>query len=63
VCLEHTGYALAKANRWWAQRSPDNIAPRNVSIAMSEVDYLEKPFAIRIRRDGQFWRVMQARFA
>ena len=62
VCLEHGGYAAAKAARWWGQRSPYD-PPMTVSSALADIELLDKPHAIRIRRDGQYWRVVQTRFA
>jgi DNA repair protein RadD len=61
-CFEHGGYAAAKAARWWAQRASDPI-PTTISEALSRSDEIESPAAIRIRRDGQWWRIVQERFS
>lgn len=62
VCFEHGGYAAAKAARWWSGRT-DRPVPAIIEDALSWAAYLDKPHAIRVRRDGQYWRVVQARFA
>jgi DNA repair protein RadD len=62
VCFEHGGYAAAKAARWWLQRAPDPV-PTRVGEALARVDEVDAARAIRIRKDGQYWRVVQVRFA
>jgi DNA repair protein RadD len=62
VCFEHGGYAAAKAARWWTQRS-SRADPPTVSAALQASSDLDVPHAIRVRRDGQYWRVVQVRFA
>jgi DNA repair protein RadD len=62
ICFEHGGYAATKAARWWLQRT-DMPVPKLTATGLDNSGQLDRPHAIRIRRDGQFWRVMQARFA
>lgn len=62
VCVEHGGYAAAKAARWWHQRHDEEV-PDTVSCALILAPDLDRPHAIRIRRDGQYWRVVQVRFS
>lgn len=54
VCLEHTGYARAKAERWWMQRNPfcpiANV-PRYIGEVEDNTDFLDfkQPTFIHIR--------------
>lgn len=53
VCLEHTGYARQKAERWWAQRFSEHawILPSEVNQeAINHAEkYLTTPSAIHVR--------------
>lgn len=54
VCLEHTGYARAKAERWWREREPQpmKICPTAVRQAIEWIDggfELKTPTAIYVR--------------
>jgi DNA repair protein RadD len=62
ICFEHGGYAAAKAARWWLGRI-DAPVPTLTATALDRAGQLERPRAIRIRKDGQFWRVVQVRFS
>lgn len=64
VCLDHPpGFARSKAQAWWAamtgQRSADGVsvavAAEELGEGLAEIDCL----AIRIKRDGQYWRVSE----
>lgn len=62
VCLEHTGYARQKAERWWKQREPRlmKFIPITVNQVMDWIDggYEPKqPTAIHVRlaRDAKGW--------
>jgi DNA repair protein RadD len=50
VCVEHTGYARAKAEAWWRRRSL-SPAPRSAEIAVAcgEAGGLAKPLKITVR--------------
>jgi DNA repair protein RadD len=50
VCVEHTGYARAKAEAWWRRRSR-MPAPRlvEVAVACAEAGGLAKPLKITAR--------------
>lgn len=50
ICLEHTGFAKAKANTWWAQRSHAPI-PETIDEALTLADSgaLAKPKTITVR--------------
>jgi DNA repair protein RadD len=50
VCFDHTGYARAKAENWWRQRSNDPV-PSTVeeAVALAEAGSLAKPSTIQVR--------------
>lgn len=62
LCFEHGGFATEKAWRWWAKRGGLLPAPRTceeaVERAYSELRPVE---AIIAEKDGQWWRVKDAR--
>lgn len=62
ICFEHGGFATEKAWRWWAKRGGMLPAPRTceeaVERACSELRPVE---AIIAEKDGQWWRVKDAR--
>lgn len=62
ICLEHAGFARAKAERWWATRSPD-MAPATIEAALLMVDDLRRPVAVATVPDGRYTRVADVRFA
>jgi DNA repair protein RadD len=53
ICLEHEGYASRKARQWWrdAVRKEDGIdpePPETIAEAMTRLDNLRKPRAIKV---------------
>ncbi len=62
VCLEHTGYARRRAEKWWRERSPDPIpdtADRAVDIANAGgVAYAEK-ITVRTISGDPFPRIIR----
>ena len=59
VCLNHQGFARAKADRWWARRNPDsfNFIPGSVDQAFEWLDdgfELRKPESITINESGKY---------
>ncbi len=57
VCLEHAGFAGAKAAAWWAKRAPRGFAPGGTSQAMEWIDtgyQLRTPSAIRVNESGKW---------
>lgn len=65
VCLEHEGYPRKKAEAWWRQRTdPHEPVPSDVAEALliAEDGGLREPDAIRVRPDGQYFRIVAARF-
>lgn len=68
VCLDHPiGFARSKAETWWRlmtrQTSAEGVsvasAAEEISEGMAEVDCV----AIRVKRDGKFWRVTERKRA
>ena len=61
ICLEHDGYALSKARKWWAARSivpvPDSVAEAE---DLAKRGALAWPRRITIRREGKWERVVSA---
>jgi len=51
ICVEHTGYARAKAEGWWSQRSGDPM-PGNAdeAVALADGGGLARPLAVQVRR-------------
>jgi DNA repair protein RadD len=62
VCLEHDGFARKKAIRWWRERSIAPV-PETIEIAvdLARRGALAAPATIVARKDGQWWRVLDAR--
>ena len=60
-CFQHQGYPAAKAASWWVRRTSVHV-PSTVTEALDKVNELEPPIAIRVQRDGKWWRVAQERF-
>ncbi len=59
VCLNHQGFARAKAERWWVARNPAgfNFVPSNVDQAFEWLDdgfELRKPESITINESGKY---------
>lgn len=57
VCLEHAGFAGAKAAAWWAKRAPRAFAPGGTSQALEWIDtgyQLRTPSAIRVNESGKW---------
>lgn len=57
VCLEHTGYAKAKAERWWNARINSKIplpTPAKIDDALKQTHFLKIPNSI-IVKEGSDW--------
>ena len=63
VCLEHEGYAGAKAAAWWRRRDGSSEVPATVDEALSRVGELRRPVQIAVRPNGRYTEVVHARFA
>lgn len=57
ICVEHTGFPRAKAEQWWARRSPERC-PATVGEALERLDELLEPTKIATQRDGRWTRVV-----
>ena len=62
VCVEHDGFAKAKAVEWWRARSHDPF-PENAkhAKAIAEAGGLVEPDTIITKKDGKWTRVIGAR--
>jgi len=50
VCIEHTGYARAKAEAWWRQRSNDPVpATADEAVELAEAGSLARTLAVQVR--------------
>lgn len=64
VCLEHTGYANQKAQKWWLERSPGGYIPQTVNEALRQAHLLKRPSKIKVRRTkGKYLEVMAYDFS
>lgn len=63
ICFEHPGYAARKACQWWRsnQREMGEL-PRTVMTAYARVSELKNVNAIRVLREGKFFRVTGREF-
>ena len=50
VCIEHEGYARAKAESWWNLMSDGLRCPRTVEEAMDEIDALRPVATVTVRK-------------
>lgn len=68
VCLEHGGFARAKAMTWWVQRTSgasaasDFTTPRTVAEALAVANRLHTPSAIFVRESGRYPEIVHATF-
>jgi DNA repair protein RadD len=62
VCLEHDGFPGKVARGWWATRAPGMPVPARVVDALAMRDRLRVPTHIKVRPDGQYTKVVGARF-
>jgi len=64
VCLEHGGFALRKAQRWWLEHSSlrGTKIPANVLDALGRIEELRCPLQIEVKRDGKYERVARVRW-
>lgn len=61
VCLEHQGFARAKAEKWWKSRSQETC-PHSAAEAvnMARNGLIATTRKIIANKEGNFWRVMKA---
>jgi DNA repair protein RadD len=58
VCLEHEGFARAKAVKWWGERGGERPFPATVEEALRRSGELREPTEILTQREGRYWRVV-----
>jgi DNA repair protein RadD len=54
VCLEHQGYARAKAVTWWLRRAPGSVVPKSVEEAAARAHELRHPAFIEVNTRPKF---------
>jgi DNA repair protein RadD len=59
VCFEHRGFPRQKAEDWWRANGGPQLAPGSVVDALSRIAELDHVVAIKVKRDGQWWRVYE----
>lgn len=62
VCLEHSGFARAKAERWWAMRGAGPV-PSTVSEALERVQLLAAPAAVVVNEAGRWPEIIKVEWA
>jgi DNA repair protein RadD len=61
VCLEHTGYARGKAERWWAERSGGLETPATVDLAMTRLPELTRvPKGLKVCTSSKYPEILKA---
>lgn len=62
VCLEHSGFAGAKASSWWARRSPRNFMPGGVGQALEWLSTgyeLRRPAAVHVNESAKWPEIVK----
>jgi DNA repair protein RadD len=64
ICLEHEGFAKAKAHQWWSINSTESqiILPVTVDEALNKTASLRSPVKIRVNEDGKYPKLTMAEF-
>jgi DNA repair protein RadD len=62
VCIEHSGFAREKANKWWMQRSSGELAPVSVTAALEVTDSLKKPSRVILKQAGKYREIVDYEF-
>ena len=62
ICFEHGGAAAWRAVQWWICTAARCRRRARSTEALSAPDELTMPSHIRIRRDGEFWKVIGHEF-
>ena len=57
IPLEHRGFAKLHAARWWRAMGGAEPVPSTVATALERVAGLDRVIALRVFRDGKFWRI------
>jgi DNA repair protein RadD len=61
IALEHHGFARLQAARWWRAMGGTEPIPRTVANALDRIDELDRIIALRVYREGHFWRIAARR--
>lgn len=61
LCPQHTGYAQAKAHRWWHKHGGERPFPRDVLEWLERQNELLETAEISVRPDGKYWTVVDER--
>lgn len=61
LCPEHSGYAKAKALKWWAMHGGDRPFPASVMEWLERQRELNTTAEIAVRPDGKYWTVTDHR--
>lgn len=62
VCLEHDGFAGAKAAAWWAKRAPRAYAPSTVGQALDWITdgyQLQRPEAVQVNESARWPEIVK----
>lgn len=62
VCLQHGGWARAKAMTWWMARDPQGLTPRTVKAAVETAERLRTPATLTVRESGKYPEILHASF-
>jgi DNA repair protein RadD len=60
--FEHEGYPQRKAHQWWALHGGQAPFPRKVTDALLRVGELRRPTAIAVRKNGQYFDIVNRDF-
>jgi len=61
VCLEHSGYARAKAEKWWDKRFNHSVplpTPKTIKRALDLTEFLIQPKQIIVKEGGKWSKLM-----
>jgi DNA repair protein RadD len=58
ACFEHTGFARAKAERWWQRRAPGPV-PRTVTEALGRIQSIACPRAVVVNEVGRWPEIVR----
>lgn len=62
VCIEHNGFARAKAMQWWMARDPQGMTPRTVDASLDATERLCTPSFIHVREAGRYPEIVSYEF-
>lgn len=64
ICLQHTGFAKKKADKWWLERDGGYIDghPVKAIVDSGMCQYLKKPSEITVIKEGKYERVINYDF-